>query len=439
MMPTAQIQATSDPQVRGRSTGSAPVPDHWRGPLPDPSVERTLAVHQPNDEDHRYVRVPTSLLHGGFQDLGILVWVQLGLWFNRREGVTNYRELAENLAVDTGSRSAITVKISGALQPLLGTWIQRRRHSHNQYAYRAVTPNPRERYAIIRQDDLGLLTATRQAERRVKPADIADFARWQLECERRGWTAETAGVIAGRWNVTPTTVRTSRKRLETLGLLKTVRREGPGRLNEIVWLAEIYDPDSELIDTMSSWRITSRSPFRSRVAVARKTVVGARSGPPGPEGDLHQDPLTLSDLRHRRAVQRHQAIAVLTSPSRSVRRPADRWQTHEVYLIHFPVEGCFKVGLSRSGTARIEDFVRHGGIVVDRVSVSSRSLAELIEADILQSVEDWHRLGDRLRAGGGYTEMWSDDGPTVDLQDAARQAAEFVERVKAELAVEGHS
>ena len=33
--------------------------------------------------------------------------------------------------------------------------------------------------------------------------------------------------------------------------------------------------------------------------------------------------------------------------------------------------------------------------------------------------------------------MWSDDGPTVDLQDAARQAAEFVERVKAELAVEG--
>ena len=345
--------------------------------------------------------------------------------------------LAQSLGQDDCARTTLEHKFSNAVKPFLGTWIHRTRMGPNLYAYQAVLQNPTERHALIRRDDVELLRSTQQSARRVKPADLVDFARWQLECRLRGWTAEPVDLIAARWGVTPATVRASRKRLETLGLLKSVRREGPGRLSEIVWLAEIYDPNAELIDTLPSRRIAPRSPFRSQGTVTRKKVGVAEPGPLASQGNRHPNALTLSDLRHRRAVQRHQAIAALTSPRRSVRRPVDRWRAHEVYLIHFPAEGCFKVGLSRSGTARIEDFVRHGGIVVDRVFVSSRPLAELIEADILQSVEDWHRLGDRLRAGGGYTEMWSDDGPTVDLPGAARRAAAVVERVKAELAVGG--
>ena len=220
--------------VRGHPTAPTAIPSRWRGPLPDVSIQRRL------DGLDGYAEVPLSLLHGNFSDLAVLVWAQLRLWFDDREGKTSYYELAEALGVDSASPSAVKAKFSAAVQPLLGTWIERRRVTENQFAYRAVMHGTRERYAMIRRCDLALLSNTAGTRQPVKPADIADFGRWQLECGQRGWTAETAAAIAERWHVTPPTIRASRKRLESLGLLKVTARDR--RLSELTWLQELYDP-----------------------------------------------------------------------------------------------------------------------------------------------------------------------------------------------------
>ena len=91
-----------------------------------------------------------------------------------------------------------------------------------------------------------------------------------------------------------------------------------------------------------------------------------------------------------------------------------RWDTYEVYLLHFPAERCFKVGLTKAGTSRVANFVAQGGRLIQRISVENGPIAEIVEADVLGLTEDWHRLGDPYRSGGGYTEMWSDLGPTVE-------------------------
>ena len=101
-----------------------------------------------------------------------------------------------------------------------------------------------------------------------------------------------------------------------------------------------------------------------------------------------------------------------------------------MYLLHFPLERCFKVGLARVGSGRIAYFVRQGGIVVDRVPVENGALAEILEADVLVLTEEWHRLGDRYRPGSGYTEMWSDDGPTVDLWAIKLEATSLLARLR---------
>jgi hypothetical protein len=134
--------------------------------------------------------------------------------------------------------------------------------------------------------------------------------------------------------------------------------------------------------------------------------------------------LTVDGLRHRRSHRRRRAFADLIAPRRHGLDPTQKWQAHEVYLLHFPAERCFKVGLTRSGSGRIEAFVRRGGIVIQRVEVENGPLAEIVEADALTLAEEWHRPGDPHRAGGGYTEMWSDSGPTIDLNGLARQAAD---------------
>ena len=101
-----------------------------------------------------------------------------------------------------------------------------------------------------------------------------------------------------------------------------------------------------------------------------------------------------------------------------------------MYLLHFPGEQCFKVGLTTIDSSRISRFLRHGAIEVQRVTVSSRPLAEVVEADVLFAVQAWHKLGEPDRFGGGYTEMWSDDGPTVDLRAAAFDAEKLVEHIR---------
>lgn len=230
-------------KVRGRTTGLTSVPAHWKPPYPDLTVERPLPDEEDATDGKRgYARVPLSLLHDGYQDLGVLIWAQLRLWFDDLSGEATYVGLAAALGQDVGAITTIEHRFSNAIRPLLGTWIHRTRVGPNLFAYQAVLPDPDERYALIRRRDIGLLRASKGSERRVKPADIVDFARWQLECGRRGWTVEPVALIAERWGVTPATVRASRKRLADLGLVEVERREGRGRLPEIVWLKERYDP-----------------------------------------------------------------------------------------------------------------------------------------------------------------------------------------------------
>ncbi|HEY5848698.1 MAG TPA: hypothetical protein VIT42_18100 [Microlunatus sp.] len=103
--------------ARGRRTAPAVVPSHWRGPLPNPTLQQHLDADD-DDSEHGggWTAVPASLLHGGFPDLGILIWAQLRLWSDDDERITNYQALAKKLGVDSGSPSAIKGKVSAAIQ-----------------------------------------------------------------------------------------------------------------------------------------------------------------------------------------------------------------------------------------------------------------------------------------------------------------------------------
>lgn len=224
----------------GEPTALTPVPRHWRGPLPHLAPVRDLPTRG------GYARVPISLLHGGFSDLGVLTWAWLLLEFQGRPGETNYQEIAEKLGLGKLSAGATAKRISVAMQPLLGTWIVRTKLNSNTFTYRAVNTAPGDRYAIIRRGDLKLLTLPETA---AKPSDIANFGRWQLECGQRGWTVEPTRLIAARWKVSHPTVRQSRDRLAALGLLEVVRRSESPRLSDLVWLHELYNPHWAVQDT----------------------------------------------------------------------------------------------------------------------------------------------------------------------------------------------
>ena len=192
-------------------------------------------------------------------------------------------------------------------------------------------------------------------------------------------------------------------------------------------LHQLLHPTVPAAQRMSTgwWRQTVRSRwwsyategFVAAIDIEQREVLFKRLAAPAP---------SLTELRVARARRRRRALLDLMSPH----HPADfnlvRLRPHDVYLIHFPTEGCFKVGLTHSTSHRINQFSRHGGIVVDRVTVDNKFLAEIIEVDVLALTEDWHRLGDRERPGKGYTEMWSDRGPTVDLERVKLQTTDPV-------------
>ena len=142
------------------------------------------------------------------------------------------------------SDTAMHKRFRAAVGPLLGTWIIRKRRPNNDCTYLAVIPDGRdkERFAILRARDLDLLhVRPATGGDRCRPADLADFCRWQLECGRRGWTADPLRRIAERWSVGHTTLASSRDRLVGLGLLEVVQRSGR-RYSDLVWLKELYDP-----------------------------------------------------------------------------------------------------------------------------------------------------------------------------------------------------
>jgi hypothetical protein len=181
-------------------------------------------------------------------------------------------------------------------------------------------------------------------------------------------------------------------------------------------------PRYEDSSSLSVWEGLIRSPRWVLAAKGRTTLVDlerrevtcvALHKPLGP---------AVGELRLRRQRRRQRAYADLLAPRRTLTVPAQRWGAHEVYLLHFPAEQRFKVGLARCASGRVAHFLRHGGVLVDRITLADGFLAEIVEADVLSLTEEWHRLGDPYRSGGGYTEMWTDSGPTVDSNAVAEQA-----------------
>ena len=173
--------ASQRPRVRGRVTRITRVPATWRGPLPDPSVERRL------DDHGGYAAVPEALLRPEYPDLGIITWAHLRLTFDDRAHVASYRDFADTLGCASLTDGAVEQRFGAALKPLLGKWIVRTPAGHSRYKYRAVVPSGSYRYAMLRRRDFSLLTSPNPTGETAKPSDLANFARWQLTCGRRGW------------------------------------------------------------------------------------------------------------------------------------------------------------------------------------------------------------------------------------------------------------
>lgn len=94
-----------------------------------------------------------------------------------------------------------------------------------------------------------------------------------------------------------------------------------------------------------------------------------------------------------------------------------KWdQPHLVYQVHLPEQGLFKVGLTRVGTRRLTELARGRELVsVETVTVDNRFEAQLVEIAALRLTDPWRQLIPLQHSAAGYTEMWSDQGPTVDL------------------------
>ena len=125
----------------------------------------------------------------------------------------------------------------------------------------------------------------------------------------------------------------------------------------------------------------------------------------------------LHGLQESRQKRRDSAAAPLASGG----GPKTWWEQHAGYQIHLIEREAFKIGISRRSSQPIRQLGRWSGsvVLIDHVIVDNRCLAEMIEEDVVSAVEPWHQLGDPLAMGSGYTELWSDRGPTVDLRAVA--------------------
>ena len=229
---------------------------------------------------------------GGFPDLGVLVWSLIRLSFDDRPGRTGYQELADALGLEPASPGAIEQRFGAALKPLLGTWVIRGdRDEDNVYRYRAVVPEGAgKRYAMLRRADFELLRTQSDtgAKPRLRVADLVDFARWQLECGQRGWTASSTATIAAAWHVSVATVRRSRSALVEAHLLEVTPRKGK-QVSDIVWLKELFDPHWA-VPTPSAHEDTP--PRRALIGGGDRRSTGAKQGL-----DARQNPGVVSDKK----------------------------------------------------------------------------------------------------------------------------------------------
>lgn len=398
--------------------------------MPDPDIRRLLS------SDGNVRQVPEALLRGTASDLGIILWALLGLSFGNRAEAASYREFARCLNLDHLSERAINNRFSSAIRPMLGTWITRSRRADNGYVYRAVIPAGARKglYAIVRPGDLNLLGCSPDGTACLGAADLAAFCRWQIECGPRGWTVEPLRGIAERWGVTHPTMAASRDRLAEFGLLRVEPRLG-GRYSDLIWIQELHlaprDSDGQRRDRDDDSQDASTGPsVREQVSVRRMHGTAKAGSPKSDAGPA----ASWDAIRQSRADRRHRALVDLTADSRIVhQRRGLLPRPHEVYLLHFPQEDAFKVGITHSTSHRVDFFTSHGGIVVERVTVENRAMAELIESDVLALVETWHQVGDPARPGGGYTEMWNHTGPTVALREVTVQVRRQLDHFRAAL------
>ncbi|WP_396642898.1 hypothetical protein [Microbacterium sp.] len=106
------------------------------------------------------------------------------------------------------------------------------------------------------------------------------------------------------------------------------------------------------------------------------------------------------------------ARTCLTYPPRSANDPhvdRGRWEPHQVYLLHLPRLGQFKVGLTRVGSKRVVAVGGATAAVVDRKTFANRWAALVVEHHVLELAWDAWEQPDRFAAGDkGETERWND-------------------------------
>jgi len=104
---------------------------------------------------------------------------------------------------------------------------------------------------------------------------------------------------------------------------------------------------------------------------------------------------------------------------------ADPTKPHRVYLFHFPVLACFKVGLTHAGNnRRLEVHTSNGGRLVDVVQVANRAAAYALERAVLLTTRDYpSTAGPADFPHNGWTETWADHAPPVHLADLAARLA----------------
>ncbi|MEU2086355.1 hypothetical protein ABZ569_31335 [Streptomyces albus] len=106
------------------------------------------------------------------------------------------------------------------------------------------------------------------------------------------------------------------------------------------------------------------------------------------------------------------------APCLSCAETTDPEAVHVVYVMHFPMLRARKIGITSTEVRhdRIASHEAQGGILLAQQEVPNREAARTVEDFVLHAVRAFPSgCVSRDFPQGGYTETWSDDGPTVDL------------------------